>query len=272
VEEPGEATPVQCPVCEDHSVSQERSYGVFRLLRCTGCGLVYAWPRKTSAGLYDEAYSSAGVYREYLELSDRAAQAHLTWAMRRFFSKVPVNGRLLDVGCSTGAFLLAASRRGWDVRGVDVSAQAAAIAARVSEAPTMVGTLADVQDQAFDAITAWETLEHVTEPRSFLTDAQRLLKPGGVLAISVPNWRSPWMRRSANVEHWPPYHLTFWEPGTLRDLFRRAGFMGIDIREKPFAWAEEVGRLKELYLPVALLRSALLGQRGMHLWGMAIKA
>ena len=79
------------------------------------------------------------------------------------------------------------------------------------------------------------------------------------------------MHRSTLVEHWPPYHLTFWERTTLYQLLSNAGLRNILIAEKPFAWEEEVGNLKWLYLPIALLRSAILNQKGMHLYAIGEK-
>jgi len=79
------------------------------------------------------------------------------------------------------------------------------------------------------------------------------------------------MQRSTEPEHWPPYHLTFWNRVTLRSLLEQAGLDDVTIKEKPFAWGEEVGHKKWIYLPVALLRSMFLKQIGMHFFAMAKK-
>jgi 2-polyprenyl-3-methyl-5-hydroxy-6-metoxy-1,4-benzoquinol methylase len=193
--------------------------------------------------------------------------------MRMFMRRIPPKGRLLDVGCSTGRFLLAARLEGWEASGVDVSVRAAEVAAEFAGVPTTAGLITDVDGgDGFDAITAWETLEHVVDPVGFVMQAKRILRPGGALAISVPNWSSPWMRASDNIEHWPPYHLTFWEPHTLRALLLDAGFLDVTILEKPIAWGEEVGQKKWLYLPVAAFRAIALHQRGMHLVGLGVNS
>jgi 2-polyprenyl-3-methyl-5-hydroxy-6-metoxy-1,4-benzoquinol methylase len=192
--------------------------------------------------------------------------------MRNLLGAVKPIGHLLDIGCSTGLFLFQAKRRGWHVTGLEVSGRAAALARELTGAPVYVGAIEEFRPpQQFDVVTAWEVLEHVVDPVAFIQVTTALLRPGGTLALSVPNWNSPWMRRSTRHEHWPPYHLTFWNRRTLGRLLTQESLGEVVIREKPFAWTEEVGGIKWAYLPVALARSVLLNQKGMHLFGMARK-
>jgi hypothetical protein len=72
-------------------------------------------------------------------------------------------------------------------------------------------------------------------------------------------------------EHWLPYHLTFWNPHTLRSSLTRVNLENPAIKAKPFAWEEEVGRLEWVYLPFSLVQSVLLGQKGVHLYALAVK-
>src|SRR5438093_12503526 len=92
-----------CPVCGETRVTLERARSTQSLLRCATCRLVYAWPLESTSSLYEAAYTSEGVYHDYLESTqgDQASD-HIDWAMRRFLRRVPAGGRLLDVGCSTG--------------------------------------------------------------------------------------------------------------------------------------------------------------------------
>lgn len=263
-----------CPFCQGTNGVLELSRQSYRVVRCQQCSLVYAWPRQIPRRLYDDAYTDQGEYRNYLSATSSVQEGHLhqTWAMRRFFKTVRSGGRLLDIGCSTGMFLLAAQKQGWQVAGLDVSETAVATAHNLTGAPVSVGSITEFRsNEVFDAITAWEVLEHVPDPVAFVKAAVSLLKTGGVFALSVPNWNSPWMRRSTKREHWPPYHLTFWDRTTLRRLLRHAGLNNVLVKEKPFAWEEEVGRIKRIYLPIALLRSTLLDQKGMHLFALARK-
>jgi SAM-dependent methyltransferase len=255
-----------CPLC----TADEAEIVVFAehaLAACRRCGLVFAPEVETNPSLYDEAYEEGGEYSYYRDVARRAESGdlRLPWPMRRFLATIQPVGRLLDVGCSTGRFLLAARRRGWDVAGVEPSASAAAVARRLADANVTVGSVEEVGTAQFDAVTAWEVLEHTPDPVPFLRRLIGALKAGGVLALSIPNWGSPWTRKSRKTEHWPPYHLTFWCRGTTLELARRVGLEAVTVREKPFAWTEEVGKLKWVLLPLSLARAGMLGQRGMHL-------
>lgn len=263
-----------CPLCGRRGGNVESVREDFVLLRCPECTLVHTWPLTASRTLYDDAYTDDGEYHYYFSIAVKAQMGKLRvpWPMRRFLKSVKPGGKLLDIGCSTGRFLLAAKRRGWDVSGVEVSKKAATIARDISGARVGVGSVGDLRmGESFDAVTAWEVLEHVPDPVSFVTTAVSLLRRGGVLGLSVPNWDSPWMRQSRNPEHWPPYHLTFWNHKTLGRLFDQVGLDNALIKEKPFAWGEEVGQMKWIYLPISLARSILLHQKGMHLFAIVWK-
>lgn len=262
----------RCPVCEAQGGRLELHRESHSILRCNSCGLVYAWPRGASPGLYELAYGVGGTYKKYIPSGHNGLNFHATWAMRHFLRDIKPHGDLLDIGCSTGGFMLFAQQKGWQVMGVEVSEKAASLARDLTGASVFAGTLTDFKvNKLFDAITMWETLEHVAEPVDFLQSTLRLLKTGGVLALSTPNWGSPWTRKSVNPEHWPPYHLTFWDQKTLWALLKRVNLKDPVIKAKPFAWEEELGSIKWVFLPIALLRSVILQQKGMHLYAAARK-
>jgi SAM-dependent methyltransferase len=93
--------------------------------------------------------------------------------------------RLLDVGCATGAFLERA-RETFDVEGVELNAETAAIARR-NGFPVTTGRLEDMSSEPrFDVITMLQLIEHVTEPAALLSRAASLLRPGGFIYINTP--------------------------------------------------------------------------------------
>jgi 2-polyprenyl-3-methyl-5-hydroxy-6-metoxy-1,4-benzoquinol methylase len=187
--------------------------------------------------------------------------------MKRFLNSTKVPGKLLDIGCSTGVFLNSAIKKGWMVEGVEVSESAGRICKKNTGANVFIGKVEDFQSEhKFDAITAWEVLEHIPYPIDFIGKTKNLLHQGGIMCLSVPNWDSPWTKNSKLTQHWPPYHLSFWNLQSLKSAFPIEDFDIVDIREKPFAWSEEVGNLKWLYFPISLIRSIFLHQKGMHIY------
>jgi SAM-dependent methyltransferase len=104
-------------------------------------------------------------------------------------------GSLLDLGSGRGHHLAAFARLGFDVTGVD----------RARAAPELAGASTvhrvDLEaeglpfaDASFDFLFSKSVLEHIRNAASFLSDARRVLKPGGRIAIFTPSWR-PHARR-----------------------------------------------------------------------------
>lgn len=148
-----------------------------------------------------------------------------------FYRHLPSTpGRLLDVGCGNGVFLLRARDAGWQVEGLEPD-PAAASAARWSGLTVTQGTLATFAPmEQFDVITASHVIEHVHDPRRFLEQIFALLRPGGQVWLATPNALS--LGRRWYGSYWrglePPRHMTVLSPKALVGLLQRAGFDTID--------------------------------------------
>ena len=94
--------------------------------------------------------------------------------------------RVLDVGCGAGFLLRHMLRDGWDALGVDPYPRGAALRPPLKER-VIAGSLEDVPEGGFHAVTAIEVLEHVEEYPSLLREMLHLLEPGGLLVVTVPN-------------------------------------------------------------------------------------
>jgi 2-polyprenyl-3-methyl-5-hydroxy-6-metoxy-1,4-benzoquinol methylase len=158
------------------------------------------------------------------------------------------SGSLLDVGCATGSFLSLAQAKGWECRGVEVSAFAAALARERTGCEIFCGRLEDAPfgGSAFDVITMWDLLEHLPDPLQGLEKARALLKPSGLLLVNTPNENSL-LRRVARVLYrgsggwitapvnrlYHRYHLYYFATEALKTLLRQAGFELVEIDTKP---------------------------------------
>ena len=136
-------------------------------------------------------------------------------------------GRLLDVGCGNGGFLLLARQAGWQVEGLDFDAGAVQVArARGLEVHHGGIDVMGERSACYDVITLCHVIEHVHDPITTLRRLHVLLKPGGVMWLDTPNLASLGAGRYG--PHWrgleTPRHLVLFTPESLRWALSKAGF------------------------------------------------
>jgi SAM-dependent methyltransferase len=144
-----------------------------------------------------------------------------------FWLNANPNGRLLEVGCGSGAMLKSMEGLGWRVEGVDFDPLAVDEAGKKSLL-VHVGTLKaqEFSENSFDAIVMSHVIEHVHDPIDLLRGCHRILKPGGFLVVITPNAAS-WGHRIYGAD-WrglePPRHLHIFTLPSLSLVSTRAGF------------------------------------------------
>jgi SAM-dependent methyltransferase len=137
-------------------------------------------------------------------------------------------GRLLDVGCGSGAFVARMAELGWRAEGIDPDPTAVA-GAREAGLDVEVGMVSDIDPAenagAFDAVTLSHVIEHLHDPAGDLRRINELLPPGGLLWIATPNLEALGLRRFGR--DWlgldPPRHLVLFTRASLERLVRDAG-------------------------------------------------
>jgi SAM-dependent methyltransferase len=115
--------------------------------------------------------------------------------------------------------------------------------------PVAVGAFETIPLAAasFDVVIFWQSFEHVPDPATALATAARVLRPGGILVVSVPNAAS-WQARWAGPAwfHWElPRHLYHFAPDTLAATCARAGFVVERVshtnwEQNPFGWTQSI--------------------------------
>jgi SAM-dependent methyltransferase len=262
----------QCPVCGHSETSLfldgddsliEKSIGSSRqklspgrILRCQNCGLAFRSFRPSPeevARLYRQADDK--VYETELPNRFRTARRHQAIVER--FAKGP--GRLIDVGCASGSFLRVMADQGWDVIGVEPSpsqvARATELLAGRGQIHQDILEHADLPESV-NLLTLWDVLEHVVEPRSFLTRCAGLLEQDGVLALSVPRIDS--FIATAMGRSWPlllAEHLNYFTVKSLRMCATDAGLKMIAWGTRPVSFSLNyvLFRLSQHGLPTGLL-------------------
>lgn len=195
------------------------------IVQCRRCGLVYTDPRPNGQDIV-ETYQTVEdpLYVEEREGRVLTFERHLK-PLERLTG--PPDGRsLLDVGCHIGVFVEIAASHGWDAWGVEPSSWAVA-RAKKRGLQVVEGTLdtAALPEAAFDVVTLWDVIEHVTDPLHTLQQTHRLLKPGGLLVVHTIDIDSLFARLMGS--HWPwlmEMHIYYFSRRTLRLMLETCGF------------------------------------------------
>lgn len=227
-----------CPVCDLNQPVSYLQKASLRLVRCKNCGMVYANPVPdvyASGQFYDETASS--YYLSPAKLEGDYAPVRFERELK-FFRTFCIAGEVLDVGCSSGAFLYQLNSRypgDYNVVGLDASGPALDFAASRG-VPVLRGDFLqhDFKTKRFDAITFWAVLEHLFEPSPFLEKASSILKPDGRCFVLVPNMKSLATRLlGARYRYIYPQHLNYFTKPTLTRLVE-ARFSVLEFRSVHF--------------------------------------
>ncbi len=270
---------IPCPVCggKDCRVLRESTLGnslpqlgyhftpdhvkAYRMVKCGQCGHIYCSPLPIN------------LFEKYVEIEDaeylkgeaqRIATAEKVLKTLRHHKS---EGRLLDVGCSTGDFLRAAKQY-YEVEGIELSAWAAAIARARGLAIHEMPLSEFPADGRFDVVTLWGVIEHLENPGREITQIHRLLRDNGILCIWTGNINSLTARIFG--EKWWYFmgqHIQYFSDATLDLLLKRCGFSRVTITSYPYvlsmgAVANSIGRYPLLSgLLSRILKSSVLSER-----------
>jgi 2-polyprenyl-3-methyl-5-hydroxy-6-metoxy-1,4-benzoquinol methylase len=231
-----EATARTCPLCNGKRGRRVWREDGYRYISCSVCHLVWA-----DISLDEYAARRRNVWDEEMvtpETEDFYGRARERVHRQFLRSVAPRPGRLLDVGCGLGYFLCRARDSGWIVRGCDTSAAWVKMTnERIGDRVASVGELRDAiaADERFDVITAWDVIEHVHDPVSFLSDLASRLATGGQIFLRTPNllYVMPLYALRRRLGHdvglEPTNHVVYFTAGTMRRALARA-----DLR--PVGW------------------------------------
>ena len=242
-----ETTP--CPLCHStdydpyHSGSDYFMHlpGTFHLVRCQNCTLLYQNPRPSSSVInqyYPDEYGSYATAQQGIRtrrglLLSKVIYRGLNKRCKLIDQHQPQKDgqsrKLLDIGCAAGLFLEVMQQYpGWQVEGVEPNKTAAKATSERLGIQVFQGLFEEAHypDASFDAVTLWDVLEHLYDPIESLKELHRILKPGGLLFVRVPNGAS--YVRSIFRRYWVGYdlprHMTIFTPTTLKQAFELTGF------------------------------------------------
>lgn len=215
-----------CLVCQGTRLHPLKGFEKHHLTKCASCGFVFCKPIPTQDEL-NAVYEGYG-RNDYLSALTIQAYEKVLDSFEPFRK----TNRLIDVGCGIGYFLEVAKRRGWEVYGTEFTEEAVKIC-EAKGANMQLGVLnpANYEAGSFDVVCSFEVIEHINNPRTELTHFHQLLRKGGLVYCTTPNFNA--VERHLLGSDWNilgyPEHLSYYTPSTLKRVFKEAGFKNKEV-------------------------------------------
>lgn len=219
-----------CPVCRRDVPRADISVNGYRYARCEECKLLYLDPflGKEDLEKYYQQYrdvkaAEGGGYLTPSHLQTYRQEKELTFRDMGFDLNSLRSKKLLEIGCANGPFLTLAKDLGAQILGIDISLDLVEEAVR-NGLDCRVARVEEITGD-FDVICLWDLIEHVTDPREFLTQVRRLSHVGSQLLIQTPRYG-----RVAELfgESWrylmPVEHVVLYSLEALTALLSEFGF------------------------------------------------
>jgi 2-polyprenyl-3-methyl-5-hydroxy-6-metoxy-1,4-benzoquinol methylase len=227
-----------CPICGAKATASGRKLGGFELYACPDCELRFAPDAFDVEVNYTDVYDSPEYIESQVQSIANCEDSNMFASMPTYLpffqtARHPDGATLIDLGCGVGRFCHAASGKGWNVSGIDISERAISIGKRHAKFPMRNMNIEELiaTDERYDVATAFEVLEHLSDPGKFLVQMRALLKPGGQVFCTVPNWGNNEVQNATQLDWIPPIHLLFFSKSSLAEVARRAGFQIIVVGE-----------------------------------------
>lgn len=210
--------------------------GTYSVICCRSCGLARTEPQipVEQRSIYFEPDEGAEQGK-----NDRVNQYQGRLATRIDRAvKSESKRRVLDIGCNDGAFLELMRYRGWDAMGVELGEESSRVAREEKGLSVVTGDMfnQELPPGAFDAVVMSHVLEHLADPIEALKRIHTLLKPGGMLMLSLPNYSSPEAKIfKKNWYCWAlPPHLYHFNRRSVGAAIEKAGLRVDKVTYLPF--------------------------------------
>lgn len=176
------------------------------ILKCSNCSFTFFSPKKLQG--QPEFYERLSHSEHYFN-QDK-------WEFTEALESLKSGMKVLEVGCGNGAFIKRAHEKGIDIVGLDTSP------VKLDFAEVINSTIEEYNEdhqEEFDAVVAFQVLEHLTDIKSFVEACLKAVKKGGVLMYAVPNNRARVLRLDPkNCLNMPPHHMALFTEESLKNM------------------------------------------------------
>lgn len=224
----------RCPLCRTYNLSKKYSLGDYSFYFCSICNLGFTHPMPTEEQLfqfYNNSYFTSsqflkdtklliGYQNYFAEKEVHLANAkYIMKKLNRFWIGDP--GTLLEIGCAMGFFLDHARSLGWEVRGIDLAEDAVNFAKEKLMLDVFKGDIFsfNASSGSFDTCISIGTMDHLKNPLAVFDEILRILKPNGLLLITIGS-----ISELVPFHYRPPEHLFYFSRKSLRIALEKSGF------------------------------------------------
>ncbi|NQT00205.1 MAG: class I SAM-dependent methyltransferase [Candidatus Omnitrophica bacterium] len=234
----------RCSLCEKVKAKFLFTKEEADIYRCANCGLVYHSPQREpeqEIEVYRQAALAKESASEFIKTRELLLKYLLTQLNQQFSDKP--KGKLLDIGCQFGYFLELAGKDGWQTFGLDVSLKATNFARERLGLDVFTGTVkqANFPDEHFDVVTIWEVLNQMPQPLQELQQAQKVLKPDGVIIFRLQNADFHLIAhylyqcfkvvfKFLRIPDISKFHIYEFSPRSIKAALQRVGFKEIKVK------------------------------------------
>ncbi len=267
-------TGTRCPVCGGDAGREYEVVRAGRVAVCRACGSWFRNPRPRLEDLvkiYDRNYYNSWGLADDQSIARRTKEATFAPLLREIGAMTHGAGsgppRILDVGAATGLLLELAQARGWETYGLELNPYSAQVLRdRFGSSHVYEGELThcDFPPGSFDCLTMTDLIEHVVDVLGTLQAAVRLLRPGGVLAVTTPRIDS-WSRRLMGRKwlHFKEEHIQYFTRAGIVGALAQARFTGIRVQAMRKRLTFDYLHIQLRTFPHWLLTPAVTGVRAL---------
>lgn len=217
----------ECIICDSSNVKFVKSKGFYDIMQCFSCGLTYSSPMKSQEDYSQEITRDRWEFKLVIDLVKRLAN-----------NQKLDNIKVFEAGCGDGRFLVELKNLGCECYGIDINPNGVAKAKQFGLNvfnDTLTGDFSKRFENRFDIIFAFHILEHIDNLGDFISNLNKIIKPGGFLILSTPNPER--LSKRIFLEDWdsPPYLLTKWTKKSMSLFLENNGFKVENFFEEPLS-------------------------------------
>ncbi len=218
-----------CQICGSSDICDYVNTSEAHYLRCRHCGLIFNALGFSEQQVVSDYYNHQDYFQQYIDRRNHKIQS--SRRTLELIKDLAPRGVLVDIGCGVGDTLAAAEQLGYQALGIDIGTYPVQFCQQMGHA-AQIGNLTDtgLPDEYADIVTAWAVVEHIPVTADGLVEVNRILRPGGLFALLVPNgWylkacllkgRYRWYgRKGARI------HMVYHNPRTIRVALEQSGLV-----------------------------------------------